>query len=79
MTGTPQWNSKRRTLSGISKIIAGETYEIVLANNGYRPLKAAATQGSALIAEMPGNPSLSVLKLKTDKNADVSWNITYGF
>jgi hypothetical protein len=78
MTGTPQWNSKRRILSGISKTIGGETYEIVLANNGYRPLNAVATPASALLEEMPGNTSLSVLKLKTARNANVHWKITYG-
>jgi hypothetical protein len=78
MAGTPQWNGKRRILSGISQTIAGETYEMVLANNGFPPLNATAAPGSALIQEMPGNPNLSVLRLRTAQNANVSWKIAYG-
>ena len=36
LVGVPQWDAEKNTLSGTSKVIGGQTYQVILAGNGYQ-------------------------------------------
>ncbi|MCX6924955.1 MAG: hypothetical protein NT154_17335, partial [Verrucomicrobia bacterium] len=77
MEQPPKCDPNENVLSGRSKVVCGETYEVVLAMNGYRPLRASATPGTARIEEFPGNPGLALLKLDSPYNVSIDWSVTY--
>ncbi|MCX6925632.1 MAG: hypothetical protein NT154_20840, partial [Verrucomicrobia bacterium] len=77
MARVPVWDTKKRVLSGASKVVGGETYEVVLAMNGYRPAKAAARKASARVEALNDNAGIAVLKLDAAESATVEWQVAF--
>jgi hypothetical protein len=77
MAKAPVWNAKKRVLAGASKVVGGETYEIVLALNGYHPARATVRNASARVEAIRENAGLASLKLDTAESAIVEWQITF--
>ena len=77
MARVPVWDTKKRVLSGASKVVDGETYEVVLALNGYRPAKAAARKASARVEALNDNAGIAVLKLDAAESATVEWQVAF--
>jgi hypothetical protein len=70
-----RWENE--TLSGKAKIVAGEPLRIVIANNGRKPVPAAADGSSARLEEHPGNPDLTVLVMESAKAVTSDWRVTF--
>ncbi|WP_457269225.1 hypothetical protein [Pedobacter sp. UYEF25] len=70
-----KWNSKSKQYAGTSKVVVGETMEIVIAPNGKKPLKVKTDQGKATIEK--GSDGLLVLKINCEKNTAVNWTVTF--
>jgi hypothetical protein len=71
-----QWDAAPRRLSGIAKVIGGEPFKLVVANNGLKPLQATAQDGSARLAQA-ASPELSAIVLERPANGNVAWQIEY--
>ena len=74
----PQWDASAQSLCAVSDVIENEPYRVVIALNGYRPLKAQADGASAVITVRQDNPNLANLKIESDANKRVSWSVTFG-
>jgi hypothetical protein len=75
----PAWDETAKTLSGSSKLVAGEPYRVILATNGYRPLsaKVAAKNARAKIASFDAAAGLAVLTLESPENTVVEWAASF--
>jgi hypothetical protein len=70
------WDDGMKTLSGIAKVIGGEPFKIVIANNGAKPLKADC-KGATIELKPHSVAGLSYLILSTDANTDIKWMLKY--
>jgi len=77
MAQKPAWNARRHTLSGASKIIGGETYEIIIALNGFQAVNTFAHHGTIHLEPYPGNENLAVLKIDSTENATIEWQLIF--
>jgi len=75
MIERPAWNSTKKTLSGSSKVIGGETYEIVIALNGFRATSTSASDGTIRLDPFPTDENLALLKIDFTKNATIEWKL----
>jgi hypothetical protein len=75
MVGEPAWDPKKRTLSGVSKVVGGETYRVVLARNGSQVLDARAGSRVTRIKALPGG--LAELSIDCAENATVRWEVRF--
>jgi hypothetical protein len=75
MARLPVWNAEQHILSGASKVIGGETYEIAIALNGFHAVKASAKNGRIRVEPFPGDENLAVLKIDVPENATVEWSL----
>jgi hypothetical protein len=72
----PVWNPRKQILTGASRVVAGEPYEVVLALNGYRPVKASANNASAETGILSGD-GLLILRLASETNTTAQWKVTF--
>ncbi len=71
-----RWGAEDRTLRGTAKVIGDEPFKIVIANNGARPVNAAA-EGAQIQLGPHATPDLSVLELAAHDSSDVAWTVAY--
>ena len=78
MARYPVWDADKKVLSGISKVVSGETYKVVIALNGFLPdkakAKAKAIVGIEIVDEKNG---LAILSLDSDENMDIAWSVSF--
>jgi hypothetical protein len=72
-----KWDANTKTLSGIAKVIGGEPFKIVVANNGAKAVKASASGAQAALAPHQSAADLSVITLMRADNGDTAWEIAY--
>jgi len=77
LVGAVKWDARKNTLSGTSKVIGGQKYEIILAGNGHETIAAAAEGATAHIEPLPGAAGLVRLTLQTPQNAEIPWTVTF--
>lgn len=68
----PVWDPAAKTLSGKSRIVKGEPYEIVIAENGYRASAARADGAAGKIRRTENG--LAVLSLCSGESRDAAWS-----
>jgi hypothetical protein len=71
----PVWDAPGRTLSGASRVVGGETYEIVLAMNGFRPVKAHAQKARVQVESPADSKGLALVKINAPDNGIVEWEL----
>ena len=73
-----EWNEKRQTLSGVSKIVGGDPYTVTLALNGYS-LKEIKCQDKQVKVQLSApKDGLVVFSLTAPENATVEWAASFG-
>jgi hypothetical protein len=77
MTVLPAWHNDKKNLSGISKVVGGEIYKVVIALNGYLPSECSAINASAKIEITDKERGLALLSLSSEITRDVEWNIVF--
>jgi hypothetical protein len=70
-------DTQKRLLTGTAKVVGGEPFKIVIANNGAKVSQAISKDARAKIEEHPTDASLSVLVLERPENSDVAWGVSY--
>jgi hypothetical protein len=71
-----RWDPEDKTLSGTAKVIRGEPFKIVVANNGYKVLNAVSEQGKFDL-KPHSVAGLSCLTLSSADNAEQKWELKY--
>ncbi|MBK1855043.1 hypothetical protein JO972_08740 [Verrucomicrobiaceae bacterium 5K15] len=71
-----RWDESKRSLSGTAKVIAGEEFKIVIANNGIEMNQVKVDKGLATIAPHPTSRSLKVLSIESSQSGEVDWRVT---
>ncbi len=74
----PQWDAGTGTLHAVSDVIENEPTRVVIALNGFSPLKIQAECATAEISIRPDNPNLADLVIEHPANARVNWSATFG-
>ena len=80
LTSKPKWDGQARTLSGTSKLVAGEPYRVILANNGFEPVGATVVETDSVTARLspiPGHADLAELALTSKQGGPATWAVTY--
>jgi hypothetical protein len=77
MAKYPVWNPSKNELSGISKVIAGETYKIIIILNGYKVSKAIAKGANSFITVTDAKNGLAELSLERNENGDTEWTVCF--
>jgi hypothetical protein len=77
MTVLPEWKPADKTLSGRSRIAAGEVYKVVIAVNGYSPVACSSGNAGSKIEMTDLKNGLAVLSLSCKAGGDVNWNIIF--
>jgi hypothetical protein len=72
------WDPATRTLSGTSKVVGGEIYQLVIATNGLKPGGCTA-QGAKVEVMMkaPETDGIAVLSIAQADNGTVDWIVTF--
>jgi len=73
----PQWDDATRRLCAVSDVIENEPYRVVIALNGYRPLKAQAGGARAKISIRQDNANLADLVIEHEANDRINWCVTF--
>jgi hypothetical protein len=69
----PVWDGRRRTLCGESRVVGGEAYRVVIALNGYRPVRASR---GCVVKALPGG-QVAALTITRPRNENVPWEVTF--
>jgi hypothetical protein len=71
------WDEKTKELRGISKVIGGETYRIVLALNGFSAKTATAVGARTHLRIIDEKAGLAELALDGPQSGDTAWTISF--
>jgi hypothetical protein len=73
-----EWNAKKNVLEGVSKVVGGEPYKVVIAANGWRQRENSAPGGAqSAIRVLDEANGLLELSLEQEKNGDVEWSVGF--
>ena len=73
----PQWDASARSLRAVSDVIENEPCRVVIALNGYRPLKARADGARAAVSVRRDNANLAELMIEHNANGRINWCVTF--
>ena len=71
-----KWDPAAKRLSGTAKVIGGEPFKIVIADNGLKAVKAAAENATATFGAAPA-PGLSAIVLERPASGDTEWQVGF--
>ena len=69
--------SLKKELSGISNVVGGETYKVVLATNGYKPETCTAFGGTCKIESFDAQNGMAVISIERKENGAVNWAVGF--
>jgi hypothetical protein len=73
----PAWNAARRALIGVSRVIGGEAYRVVIATNGRSAQDCSATGAEAQVRVLDEKTGLIELALHADQNREAPWQVVF--
>lgn len=76
MTEIPQWDNSDKTLSGTSMVVAGEEYEIVIANNGFVPVIWKTNNNTDIKIQEIKN-DLTIIFITSRITQPVEWEVKF--
>jgi hypothetical protein len=77
MTKYPEWNPQKSELAGTSKLVADETYKVIIATNGYKIKGCSAGDAKCEISVLDQKNSIYELSLTSSNTAEKSWNVVF--
>ena len=72
-----QWDDQRRVLTGVSKIVGGDPYRVVLALNGYSPKSVTCTSKEVRARLFPENDGVVEFSLQGPQNGTAEWSVWF--
>jgi hypothetical protein len=73
----PGWHSNTQVLSGSSRVIANDPYELVIACNGKLPHSATASSGEVALGWKDQSKGIATLTIQVDVSTDIDWAIQF--
>ena len=77
MSRYPSWDGAKHQLSGVSKVVGGETYKVVIAVNGHRLAGVKAHGAKASIRMTDGSHGLALLSIDKEENGETEWTVSF--
>ena len=77
MTKYPEWNPQKAELTATSKLIADETYKVIIATNGYKIKGCSAGNVKCEISLLDKKNSIYELSLRSTTTAEISWKVVF--
>lgn len=77
MAMLPSWDASKKQLSGVSRVVGGEPYNVVIAVNGYKLMGAKAKGANASVTMTGKGRGLALLSIDNEKNAEVEWTVYF--
>jgi hypothetical protein len=77
MSRYPSWDGATHQLSGVSKVVGGETYNVVIAVNGHRLAGAKAGGAKASIRMTDAGHGLALLSIDKEENGETEWTVSF--
>jgi hypothetical protein len=72
-----RWRESSGVLSGVAQVVGGDTYEVIIADNGYRP-EGYRTRGAECDLEpLQGGHGLWRLSLDREESGPVRWKVKF--
>ena len=71
------WDSAGKKLSGIAKIIGGEPFRIVVANNGRKNIRVISAGSKARMESHPAGKNFAILVLERKDSKETYWEVKY--
>jgi hypothetical protein len=71
------WDSTAKTISGISRVVGGDPYELRIAKPSSRSLKLANVKSDAAIQIVSDDPLGWRVQIDTPTNEDVKWTLQF--
>ncbi|MFK7851653.1 MAG: hypothetical protein AB8D78_11810 [Akkermansiaceae bacterium] len=69
------WKAETKTYSGVASVVAGESFEIAIANNGFEPKSINVSKGAGkLVAD---GSAITKAILDSDVNSEVTWTVQW--
>jgi len=72
-----KWNPISMKLTGIAKIIGGEPFRIVVANNGRKNISITSAGASARMESHPAGKDFTILVLESKDSKETYWEVKY--
>jgi hypothetical protein len=73
----PGWDAATSSLSGVSNVIGGETYRVIIAANGHRLRGCQATGATCAVRVVDQANGLLELALDAGRNGPVEWSVSF--
>ena len=77
MSRYPAWDGATQQLSGVSKVVGGETYKVVIAVNGHKLAGAKASGAKASIQMTDTIHGLALLSIDKEQNGETAWTVYF--
>ena len=71
------WDAETKRLSGTAELVGGEPMNIVLANNGFKPVRVTADRAAAAMGDKAENGDFSILSLSCSDQGGCHWCVEY--
>lgn len=71
------WNTKTKTLSGVSTVVENDPYTIVIATNGFIAKKVKVNAGRVVIKNINEGNGLISLTIDCGQNKDIQWSVSF--
>src|SRR5690606_1026626 len=65
-----EWDAKKRTLSGVSAVVEGDPYTVVIATNGLKAKRVKVSGGKAEL-QYPGPDGLISVTIRSNETKDI--------
>jgi hypothetical protein len=72
-----KWDAAGKKLSGVAKVIGGEPFRVVLAGNGRKALRAAASGALARVEQHPAGGEFTTLVMERNDNGPTHWSVEF--
>jgi hypothetical protein len=71
-----EWNASEKSLQGVSLVVGGDPYEVIIAKSGRTPSACAVSSGTGSLVEHDSK-ELVRLRIENEENAAVEWNVKF--
>ena len=77
MASYPEWQPQTKTLTGTSRLIAGEVYKIIIPANGYQIKNCTAGNATSEKVLPDKANSIYEMRITKDATAEVTWKLNF--
>ncbi|MDX9880586.1 MAG: hypothetical protein RBS73_00880 [Prolixibacteraceae bacterium] len=74
---TCSWDASKNALNGVSEVVPGETYKVVIAANGYKVKSCKATGAKCSIITVNVKAGLIELNIVAEKSTSIPWTVRF--